>query len=291
MKENITIRNVSNLEEMKLITSWAKNEGWNIGKYDYDPYFELDKQGYLLLFLKKKPIGCISIVKYSQEFSFIGLFIVLPEYRSRGFGKKLWEEAMSRLHTIPRIGLYAVPKQVSRYASFGFEKKFKNQRFHQIAPTYPEDLNHWIDSKKSPHLMFEKLCQYDDWAFKNSRKKLLTRMLQMPQTFAFVSFDKNEIVTGYGLVRPCIKGFRIGPLYANDLESAQILFRLLLTKIPGKSIILDMPKNNYFGEIFAEYFNLKHVPETDTIAMFKGKKLEIKEKNNICYGIGSLELG
>ncbi len=279
MQEKIAIRTVQNESEVELILSWAEAEKWNPGKYDYKPYFEMDKKGYLLLLVDEKPVGSISLVKYSNEFSFIGLFIVLPEYRSRGLGKVLWEAAMLNLEKFPTIGLYSVPQQVSRYSTSGFVEAYKNKRRSAQAPEKPEEISYLMDAKKNPNRMFSALCRYDKEVFTHNREKLLNSMLKMPQTFAFVSFNKNDRVNGYGIVRPCMEGFRIGPLYADDCESAKTLFRILLSRIPGKSFILDMPENNTFSDLFAEYFKLQHVSQADTVAMIKGEEpKEIKKE-------------
>ena len=94
------------------------------------------------------------------------------------------------------------------------------------------------------------------------------------------------------MVRPCEEGFRVGPVYADDFESATKLCRLLLAKIPGESIILDIPTTNTFGQMFAEYFNLTRISAADTVAMFKGEEPQKMIKNTSkCFAVASLELG
>lgn len=276
-------------KELKMIMSWAAREGWNPGKYDFISYFSLGANAYLLLCLDDKPVGSISLVQYSKEFAFIGLFIIDPAYRLQGWGKTLWNEALKRLEFCSSIGLYAVPAQVSRYRASDFKDSHSNRRWSKNSPLKTEDTSHLINTAKNPYLMFSKLCEYDRSVFKHSREKLLQSMLSLPQTCAFVSFNESGEVNGYGVVRPCESGFRIGPLYADDIESAQVLCRVLLAKVPGEKIILDSPVTNRFGITFAEYFGLEHVSSADTVAMFKGNQPESKEER--CYGLASLEIG
>ena len=58
-----------------------------------------------------RPIGCIAAVSYGRRFGFIGLYIVLPEYRAMGCGIALWRASMARLagRNVGRDGILAQP--------------------------------------------------------------------------------------------------------------------------------------------------------------------------------------
>src|SRR5690606_9900185 len=84
-------------DEMSLPIEWAALEGWNPGLHDADCFYAADPDGFLVGELDGEPVGCISAVKYGSEFGFIGLYIVRPEFRGRGFGMQLWRAAMERL--------------------------------------------------------------------------------------------------------------------------------------------------------------------------------------------------
>ena len=70
---------------------WAREEGWNPGLDDAGPFHAADPEGLLLGWLGAEPIGCISVVKYGADYAFLGLYIVRPEYRGRGYGKAIWD--------------------------------------------------------------------------------------------------------------------------------------------------------------------------------------------------------
>lgn len=291
MKQKIVIRNMKE-EELQMVMGWAAKENWNPGKYDYKSYYSMDERGYLLLLVDDKPVGSISVVRYSETFSFMGLFIVLPEYRSKGLGKQLWEAALKYLESSNTIGLYAVPQQVSRYKNSGFKEYYSNNRWGRKLSEGKENTSTLKKDSSYPHVMFKNIIEYDKSVFKYDREKLLNCMLSMPQTFTVVSWEKEGGINGYGIIRPCETGFRIGPLYANDLDSAKSLCELLLAKIPGQSIIIDIPTPNIFGSMFAEYFNLEPISVANTVAMFKEQEPTQMEQSAVkCYGVTSLELG
>ena len=65
--------------------------------------------GFLIGELRDEPVGCISAVSYGGRYGFIGLYIVRPEYRGRGYGLRLWQAAMARLegHNVGLDGVVA----------------------------------------------------------------------------------------------------------------------------------------------------------------------------------------
>ena len=72
-------------DEMSLAIEWAALEGWNPGLHDAACFHAADPDGFLVGELAGEPVGCISAVKYGSEFGFIGLYIVRPEFRGRGW--------------------------------------------------------------------------------------------------------------------------------------------------------------------------------------------------------------
>lgn len=72
--------------ELDLAMEWAAAEGWNPGLRDADSFYQADPEGFILALLDGRPAGSVSAVRYGQDFGFIGLFIVKPEYRGGRLG-------------------------------------------------------------------------------------------------------------------------------------------------------------------------------------------------------------
>lgn len=86
-------------EDVGLAMEWAAQEGWNPGLTDGDCFYVTDPEGFFIGELSGVPVGCISAVAYDDTFGFIGLYIVRPEYRGKGYGIRLWNAAMEYLGT------------------------------------------------------------------------------------------------------------------------------------------------------------------------------------------------
>lgn len=84
-------------KEIEMAIEWAAKEGWNPGLHDAECYFAADPNGFLMGLLGDKPIATISAVKYGESFGFLGLYMVKPEYRGKGYGIQIWNAGMRYL--------------------------------------------------------------------------------------------------------------------------------------------------------------------------------------------------
>ena len=124
-----------------------------------------------------------------------------------------------------------------------------------------------------------------------SRENILLEALSYPDTKGLFFQDDNKI-KGYGLIRPCISGFRIGPLLADNLEVARCILMELLEYSGSKNVIIDIPGINKDGQTLMIEFNATHDEQFDTIAMLKsGSFIKYKPDMRKNYGIFSLEIG
>jgi GNAT superfamily N-acetyltransferase len=108
------IRNASRAE-LDLLMDWANLEGWNTGKYDAEAFFTTDPNGYFIGLLDEIPIGSVSGVRLSDNYGFIGFYIMKPEYRGKGYGIQLFKKAIEYLGD-RNVALDAVPEQQENYA-------------------------------------------------------------------------------------------------------------------------------------------------------------------------------
>ncbi|WP_339923128.1 GNAT family N-acetyltransferase [uncultured Cyclobacterium sp.] len=119
-------------EGLNTLVDWAATEGWNPGKYDFEVFWETDPDGYYGFFYEDKLIAGGAIISYNQEYGIMGLFIVRPDFREKGIGKKLWylrrDLLIKRLHDGSLIGMDGVVAMQPFYEKGGFEIAFRDER-------------------------------------------------------------------------------------------------------------------------------------------------------------------
>src|SRR5215213_112294 len=114
--------------ELDLALEWAAQEGWNPGLFDAECFYTADPEGFLLAFRDDEPVASISAVRYGHDFGFLGLYIVRPDLRGRGYGYRLWQAGMARLEA-RTVGLDGVVAQQANYARSGFALAHRNIRY------------------------------------------------------------------------------------------------------------------------------------------------------------------
>jgi len=106
--------------DIPTVTAWARQEGFSPGVGDVAIYRQTDRQGLWVGWLAQEPVGCIAGVRYNNAYGFIGLFLVAPPHRGRGYGVRLWRHVLDHLADLPCIGLEAAPDRIEDYAGWGF---------------------------------------------------------------------------------------------------------------------------------------------------------------------------
>ena len=272
-----------NRKELDIAVEWAAVEGWNPGLHDADAYFTADPNGFLMGFLDDEPISSISVVKYGATFGFIGFYIVKPEYRGMGYGIRIWKSGLTSLEG-RNIGLDGVVDQQDNYKKSGFKPAYRNIRYEGKAFDMPYDDKTLADLKAVP---LESTVSYDRPFFPENRAHFLRSWVLQPGAHA-LGIIENGNLTGYGVIRPCRTGFKIGPLYADNPINAESLFRALISKIESsKPFYLDVPEVNPSAVRLAESHGMKTVFET--ARMYTGKS-PVMPLNRI-FGVTSFEIG
>ena len=82
--------------DLPTVTDWARQEGFTPGFGDVAIDRQNDRQGVWVAWLGSEPVGCIASVRYNAAYGFIGLFLVVPEQRGKGYGVQLWRHALHR---------------------------------------------------------------------------------------------------------------------------------------------------------------------------------------------------
>lgn len=273
-------------EGLKTLVEWAEQEGWNPGPNDAGAYWATDPDGYYGYFDKGELIAGGSIVSYNQEFGFMGFFIVKPEYRAAGIGRKLWYERrdklLGRLNKGATIGMDGVVDMQEFYRCGGFEIAYKDERYERLGEQFPIDTNISAIADEDIAAVLE----YDKQCFGYSRPQFLLPWLRMPESKTF-KYTADSSLLGFAIVRKANVGHKVCPLFADTPQVAEELYKACLNSVAGEPLYLDIPMVNSAAISLVEKYGAKYVFEC--ARMYLGTPPTVD--TNKIYGITTFELG
>ena len=278
----LTIRTMTRAD-LDLAVGWAAAEGWNPGLRDADAFFATDPEGFLIAELDGEPIGCISAVCHGETFGFLGFYIMRPEFRGRGHGIAIWRRAMERFGDRV-VGLDGVVAQQDNYRKSGFVLEHRNIRYGAAKPVAPQVVP-GLDIVPLAAIPHAELAEYDRPLFPVPRDAYLRAWTTTPGHVG-IAVRKAGALAGYGMVRPCHDGAKIGPLFADDPQTARALFAALLRQAPG-AVYLDLPAPNADAIAMAEAAGM--TPGFETARMYTGQAPKLPLDR--IYGVTTFELG
>ncbi len=271
--------------ESAQMISWVDQEGWNPGVDDAETFFKANIHGLFSGHIDGRMIGCGSAMIYDDEFAFFGLYIVVPEYRKKGYGMALTRRRLD--YAGDRVvGLDGVIDNVEAYSQIGFKPAYRARRF-QLG-SWAHEQQQWdnIDiTAYSPELLFD-VADFDERFFPARRQAFLEVWLTQPQAVVSVARAGGK-VTGYIVLRPCQQGAKVGPLFAESTTVAKALLLQAAQELQRFPIFIDAPEVNSRAMALAADLNMKLVWET--LRMYTRMPREI-ELDGV-FGLTNLETG
>lgn len=270
-------------EEVNIAVDWAAQEGWNPGLNDAHNYYQADPHGFLIGHLGDEAIATISVVKYDNDFAFLGFYIVKPEYRGKGYGMQIWQAGLNYLKGC-NIALDGVLDQQANYKKSGFKFAYSNIRFAGAGGGKFPTNNDIIELANLP---FAAIGTYEKPFFPAVRADFLRSWISQPNSQALGILDKGKLA-GYGVIRACREGFKIGPLYANTPQLAESLFLALKASASEEeTIYLDVPNVNQVAVALAQRHSM--APVFETARMYTHQQPDIPLDK--VFGVTSFEIG
>lgn len=270
-------------EEVNLAVQWAANEGWNPGINDAMCFYQTDPHGFFAGKLNGKIIAVGSAVIYDEHFAFCGFYIVDKGYRGQGCGLELTQARLAYIGQ-RNAGIDGVMDMLDKYARLGYQFAYNNARYTLDKLPHQNVADDWIIPVEQ--INFSQLCAYDRLHFPAPRPQFLKCWVQQKNSLA-LGYVQEGHLKGYGVIRTCQQGFKIGPLFANTPEIANILFYKLAQYAKGQVIFLDIPENNPLAVQLTRYYQMKQVFATARMYL-RGEPQVAMEH---IYGITTFELG
>ncbi|WP_405057816.1 GNAT family N-acetyltransferase [Kribbella sp. NBC_01505] len=279
--------------DVRLFSEWAAEEQWNPGRSDSLAFAAADPAGFLVGRLDGEPIASISGVRYGADFAFLGLYIVRPSERGKGYGIRIWRALMEQLagrsssgrwggEGIRTVALDGVADQQPNYRKSGFRHAYNHIRHEGIPPLITTDVA-LVDGRSIP---FDQLAAYDRRFFPAARDAFLATWVGLPAHRSLAAVRDGEL-EGFAVLRPAQTGMRIGPVHAASDEIAAALISGLAATQPGTPIAVDVPDRNLPALKLAERLGL--APTFECARMYTGAVPELDHDG--IFATTTLELG
>lgn len=227
------------LAEVETTVDWAAREGWNPGLNDAACFHAIDPNGFLMGVYEGRPVARVAMPIYDDRFAFCGLYIVDPAFRGRGFGLALTEAGLAYIGD-RNVGLDGVEAMAGKYRRLGYRTAHRSTRYI-YQPTTEQTVPAGIVPLSE--VPFAGLAAYDRRRFFAAREAFLRKWITQPGAAAF-GFVEAGALKGYGVLRKCRVGYKIGPLFADGPDIASALFAALSNCAVGAPVAMDIPEPN-----------------------------------------------
>ncbi|CAM5279647.1 GNAT family N-acetyltransferase OS=Streptomyces alboniger OX=132473 GN=CP975_31665 PE=4 SV=1 [Streptomyces alboniger] len=270
------------LDDWRVVTEWAADEGWNPGLGDAPSFFAQDPEGFFVGRVDGAPVSAVSVVNYGDDYAFLGFYLVRPDLRGHGHGLATWQAGLA--HATGRtVGLDGVPAQQDNYCRSGFAHAHGTLRYVGVLPAAGPPDRH-VRPVGAADL--RALTAYDGACVPADRPRFLTSWLTAPGHRALARVVDGGL-TGYGVIRPGRDAPRVGPLFADTRADAEALLDALAAGAGGAPVAIDVPETNTEAVALAEARGMK--PTFDTARMYTGPVREFARER--VFGVTTLELG
>lgn len=225
---NMTIRRMT-AGDLAVVEELRRAENWNQTTRDLERFLEHEPEGCFIACWDGIAVGTVTTTTYGTELGWIGMMLVRAEYRRRGIASALIEKSLDYLRgkNVACIKLDATPAGEPVYARLGFHAEWEFERWERPGSHAP-NINVPLQSP------FEAPTS-DAAIFGANRSAWLKRLAK----------DSRVIKRGnaFGMLRAGSRAAYLGPVIADDPQTATAIIRDLLGSINGH-IFWDVPTSN-----------------------------------------------
>jgi GNAT superfamily N-acetyltransferase len=217
----------------------CRGAGWNQQAEDWQA---LLANGFFRVAVRDATIvGSGGAVVYGRRLAWVAMILVDPEARRHGIATRLMQDVLARLGPVAVVGLDATPQGAPVYGGLGFTDRGGFARMERPADAEP------VRAEQEPAVPrplnaadLVALARRDRAVFGADRSAVLAWAREQAPEYAW-RIGAREEPSGYILGRHGHRTEHLGPLVADDEETAARLLTAILAGVPGRAFTIDIP--------------------------------------------------
>jgi hypothetical protein len=258
---------------------WAAREGWNPGLHDSETYLSADANGFLIGAGRthRFDLGC-----HSES------LVHRLLHRQAGVSRHgLRASDLESCARIPRRLLYRIGW------GRGPARQLPDIRVRARPSQCPLSRDRWPIARGRSGgngfepVPFERVREYEHPFFPADRSNFLKAWIGQREAIA-LGYVEGDDLAGYGVLRKCRSGYKVGPLFADSPARAETIFSALKSRAPEDApVFLDIPEPNAAAlELVRRH---RMTPRFETARMYRGPRPDLPLER--IFGITSFEIG
>lgn len=217
----------------------CRASGWNQTARDWQTFLTAAPHGAVVAEEHGVVIGSVATMPYGP-FTWISMVLVDPKARGRGVGTLLLDRGLRLVPEGSTARLDATPAGEAIYRKLGFVGEYGLARWFRDAPRSQASLSGGGARPFDP-TDWPAVRELDLRAFGASRASLLERLVDDAPEYAWVRERTGGGIRGFLFGRHGHVREQLGPLVADDHESARVLLDSCLTSHPDRAFFIDAP--------------------------------------------------
>lgn len=250
--------------------------GWNQTQDDWEALLQLDPQGCFGIEVERQIVATATLLCYKKQLAWIGMVLTRPDYRRRGFARRLMQAALERSSSlkIASVKLDATADGQPLYERLGFTTEQIVERWSRAADQSPKDKVRSADASRAAVSQ-----EMDREAFGTDRSAVLHELAA-----------RNPPVTtpeGFSFSRAGSRSRYLGPCVAPDQQTARTVIEQTLRASPESSWYWDILATNEKAVALAQEFGFVRQRRLERM-VFGGR---LVTNDQLVYAIAGFELG
>lgn len=228
--------------ELHLLHQYTLQEGWDNEELHVQALFHAYSKDFFIAYKDEKLIGFIVAIKYTNNFGFISDFLVLKEFRSQSYGKKIFLFALKHLEGC-QIALDTTSSNSSLFQEHSFLSYYDVNLYIFVSGS--------VTLPKSPYSIvdFNK-----ELSIKGQDKYMSQMLVNTSASYKAIQTAKN--ISSFGFLFAYKDGYKIH-IDSQDINEALSLFFALIEQLTrGTKIYMQITQLTPLLEALAELLKM-----------------------------------